>query len=586
MKNFIRLIALIFVSGILLHSCKGNGNDEPEVSAEYKVVDRALADPQSLNLLTGQDEMTTYISYLAQWSLIGVDPYTLQLVSTVAKSLPLTEMGKDGRPQFTYEIREEATWDDGSPITAKDVEFSVKVMKNPKVDCERIRPYFDFIQEIVFDESNPKKFTIISDKPYFLAPNTSGDFNLLPQSVYDPENLMAKFSLKELTLNAAVLADDPDIIKFADQFNSSKFQKEVLAGCGPYQFDRWETNQRMVFKAKENWWGDKIANENGWFANPRPSEIIFETINDDATAINALKGLQIDVMRSIDPKIYKEDLPNDKQYTDNFNNSTPDMLAYEYIGMNLKNPKFADRKVREALNHLVDYDAIINNVWFGMAVQATSILHPSNKMYNTELKPMTYDIKRANQLLDESGWTDTDGDGLRDKIINGIKTQFKTTISYNQGNQRREKTALLAQESFRQAGIEVEVLNQEWSVFLEKQKSHNFEMFIGGWIQSTLESDPKQIWHTDAYNNGDNYLGWGTAESDKLIEDLRLELDAEKRKPYWLQLQQLIHDDYPVIFLTTAKQRIAISKKFDAEGTVMRPGYWLQGFKLASANTQ
>ncbi len=586
MKCKILSISLFSLIVSIFISCNGSGSSEPEVSVDYKVIERELSDPQSLNLLNGQDEMTTYITYIAQWSLIGIDPKTLEFVPTVAKSMPLIEMGDDGRPKFTYEIREEATWDDGSPITGKDIEFSIKVIKNPKVDCERIRPYFDFIQEIIIDENNPKKFTMICKEPYFIAPHTSGDFNLLPQGVYDPEKLMDKFSLKDLTFNSDQLAEDPNIIKFADQFNSAKFQKEVLSGCGPYQFDHWETNQRVVFKKKANWWGDKLANENGWFASPRPSEIVFETITDDATAINALKGLQIDVMRSIDPKIYMEDLPKDSKFTDNFNKSTPAMLAYEYIGMNLKNPKFSDRKVRIALAHLVDYDAIINNVWFGMAEQATSTLHPTNVFYNDTLTSNTYDVAKANKLLDEAGWIDTDGDGIRDKMISGKKVQFKTTISYNQGNPRREKACLLAQESFRQAGIEVEVLNQEWSVFLENQKNHNFEMFVGGWIQPTVESDPKQIWHTDGYNNGDNYLGWGTAESDKLIDDLRLEMDAEKRKPYWWKLQAMIHDDYPVIFLTTAKQRLAIAKKFDAEGTVMRPGYWLQGFKLAASNTQ
>lgn len=289
-------------------------------------------------------------------------------------------------------------------------------------------------------------------------------------------------------------------------------------------------------------------------------------------------------MRSIDPKTFMEDLPNDAQFTDNYLKHTPDMLAYEYIGMNLKNPKFSDIRVREALTHLVDYDAIIKNVWFGMATQATSITHPNNKMYNPELTPNKYDPQLANKLLDEAGWKDTDGDGIRDKVVNGAKVKFKTTISYNNGNPRREKVALLTQESFRQAGIEVEVLNQEWAVFLEAQKSHNFEMYVGGWIQPTTESDPKQIWHTDGYNNGDNYLGWGNAESDKMIDDLRREMDFEKRKEIWFRLQKMIHDDYPVIFLTIAKQRIAIADKFDAKASMMRPGYWLQAFKLAEQN--
>ena len=106
-------------------------------------------------------------------------------------------------------------------------------------------------------------------------------------------------------------------------------------------------------------------------------------------------------------------------------------------------------------------------------------------------------------------------------------------------------------------------------------------MYSAGWISSPLESNPKQIWHTESYNGGSNYVGFGNAQSDKIIENLVVTIDRNKRAEYYKQLEQMINDECPYAFILAPKNRMAVSKRFsDNYTTGIRPGYWEGSFIL------
>ena len=138
-----------------------------------------------------------------------------------------------------------------------------------------------------------------------------------------------------------------------------------------------------------------------------------------------------------------------------------------------------------------------------------------------------------------------------------------------------------AREAAREAGINVDVVPQEWSIYLQNQKNHNFEMFYGAWISGVGESDPKQIFHTESIEGGSNYTYFGNAESDAVIDALRSEMDQEKRAFYYKKLQAIMSDECPYIFLSAPTERIAISKRFKpVQTTPLRPGFAEETFQL------
>lgn len=575
------LAAAIIVPGTLfLNSC----TDYVPQNNEVRI--HELSDADKLNPITYQDAGAGYILKHLFMTLLEIDFKTLELTPGLAVSRP--EMVKDSSGQLliTYKLRPEAKWDNGQQITAKDVEFSLKVIKTPKVDNQPNKPYYEFIHDMKFYEEDPLKFTFICKKSYLLSEASSGDFAIIPAHKYDPKGILKNYTILQLNTEAEKLASDKALIEFAAEFNSEKFQREnaFVEGCGPYRLVEWTTGQRIVLERKKEWWGDAMDQSNHRF-QAYPQKLIYTTINDQTTALVSLKAGNLDVMRSIKSKDFAE-LPKSEKFTQNFNASTPKQLAYTYIGLNTKKKCFRSVKTRQALTHLLDVDQMIETIKYGQAQRVIGPIHPSKPEYNTNIVPYTYDIELARKMLEEDGWKDTNGDGTIDKLIDGERVEFKVIFTINSGNDERKSTALLFQEAARKIGITVDVLAQDWSVYLDKQKKHEFDMFFGAWIGTPVPWDPKQIFHTESSNDGSNYVSFGDANSDAIIDSIRNEIDETRRKVHYLELQEVLHEQVPYIFLWAPYERIAIHKKFtNAETYVMRPGYWEAGFKLAqSAN--
>ncbi len=585
----------IFLPVLLLASCKSGGtgsSQEQQISSKRaginEVIVHELSDPDKLKPLSSTSANANYIEGEIFTGLLATHPVTFEYIPILAESRPeikeVNEGEYSGGLTITYVLRKEAAWDNGEPVTARDIEFTYKAIKNPQVDAHNSRPYFEFIDDFKIDEANERKFTLYCKDRYFMAEIWSGAIGVYPEYIYDPEKLMRKFTIKELNnpANLERLKSDPDIIKFAQNFDSEKYSREkgFVVGCGPYEFEEWITGQRIVLKKKKNWWGNKLAGSLYSGFEAHPDKLVYEVVNDRTTAVTALKDESIDVMRDIRSKDYN-DLRQDEEFLKRFQLTTPIRLAYEYFGFNMKNPKLSDKRVRQALCYSINADQIIDVLYYGLAEKVVGPINPAKKYYNRNIEPYGYDLNKASALLDEVGWKDSDGDGVRDKIINGVKTDLSFTLKYNAGNDIREKMCLFFQESTKKIGAKVEILAKEWTVFLDENKNHDFEIFCAGWVAAPTLDDLKQIWHTQSYNGGSNYVGFGNEDTDNLIEKIRYENDETKRNEMYFQMQEILHEEAPYAFIISPKERIAIHKRFNnAEGLVSRPGYMVDEFVL------
>lgn len=548
-----------------------------------EVVIHELSDTDMLNPTNYQSaDAGYYISQMFQ-SLWGTNPKTLEYEPILAKELPVEEYDSTtGLLKYTCEIREEAKWDNGEPITAKDAIFSIKLFKAPVINNEQNRPYFELISDVITYPDNPRKLTIVCNKKYILAKSVAGSFTMIPQYIYDPKHLMDNISIKDINEKFNEVAENPTMKEFATEYNSEKFQRDsgYIVGSGPYAFDQWVTGQKIVLKKKKNWWGEKFNNEYAYQAFP--DKLIYQTIKDQTAALTALKGKRLDVMYGIKSKDFVEQLQPNEELKKSFDLATPLSMAYTYFGINMRNPKFEDVRVRKALAHLTDVEKIIKVIGYGLGQRVNGPINPYKKgAFNDTITPYNFNIDQAKALLAEAGWKDNNGNGTLDKVINGQPTEFNITFTYNAGNDSRRDAALIFKEACRQVGINVDVVPQEWSIYIENQTKHDFEMFYGAWIGSPNPDDPKQIWHTESINGGSNYVYFGNSETDKLIEDIRGELDDEKRNDLYRKFQVKVHDAVPYIFIWSPKERIAISKRFtNTETFIVRPGFNEASFKL------
>ncbi|MCS7297852.1 MAG: ABC transporter substrate-binding protein [Bacteroidia bacterium] len=539
-----------------------------------------LADPENLNPTNSTSADAQYIQSHIFFSLLSVDPRDTNYPYVPALAVSLPEVSADGM-RYTFEIHPAAQWDNGEPVTAKDVEFSFKVVKNPLVDCAPLRPYYEFIEDISIDPKNPRRFTVITNRKYMLALSSIGSMLILPRYVYDPENLMDKYSIRQLNREGEKLRSDPNIRRFAERYNAMQREPSHIIGCGPYLLEEWVTGQQIVLRRKSTWWADTLS---GIAYEAYPDKIIYRIINDPNTAITALKAQKIDVMNGIPAKDFVE-LRRNKAFNEHFRLENPPSFAYSYIGLNMRpqgrRPIFTDVRVRRALAHLVDVDMIIKKFSYGLAQRVTGPLYPMHRgSYNDTLPPIPYDPQKAAQLLDEAGWKDYDGNGIREKVVEGKTIPLEFDIYVNSGNEVRLQIAQIIKQEAEKVGMKVNIVPLEWSVFLERTKKHDFDAYIGAWIGSHNPQDLKQIWHTQSWTEGgSNYTGFGNERTDRIIEEIRQELNKEKRDSLYRLFHKIVYDEQPYIFLSSPLERIAIHRRFrNAYTSAIRPGFFPSGF--------
>ena len=223
----------------------------------------------------------------------------------------------------------------------------------------------------------------------------------------------------------------------------------------------------------------------------------------------------------------------------------------------MRKPWFKDRRVRQAMTMLIDRKTILDKLLFGLGTIVTGNFYINSPDYNKNIKPYPYDPGKAVKLLEEAGWTDHDGDGIRDK--DGIPFSFEFLISA--GSKFAEQLATIMQESLKNVGIKMSIRKLEWAVFIQKIQSRDFDACTLGWSLG-WESDPYQVWHSSQAKSGSNFVGFVNPEADRIIEMARREFDPEKRHKLYHRFHKILHIEQPYTFLFTMKALVAVSKRF------------------------
>jgi peptide/nickel transport system substrate-binding protein len=290
-------------------------------------------------------------------------------------------------------------------------------------------------------------------------------------------------------------------------------------------------------------------------------------------------------MQKIDPRKFVEELRKDSNFINTFHHGTPSQFVYSYFGMKMEDPKLADVKTRKALRHLMDTEEYSERVFFGLGERVSTFIHPSKKQFiNEKLVLPEYNVEKAKTLLAEVGWTDSNQDGILDKMINGQRVDFKIEVLYPKVANTSEEGVLLFKNTCEAAGVKIIPVGLDFKVMLDKLQARDFEMYFGLWQAAVVESDPSQLWHTNSIGNAQNYPGFGNAESDKILEALVVELSEEKRAILYKELQQMIDDEAPYIFLLAVRNRVAVHKRIiDPNFSSMGNGYWEAGFRLEAS---
>ena len=572
------LLSLFFLASC--HSPKEKRTVQDDVTIQIG------ADPGILNPINAQSNTAGQIMGQIIQTLTSIDFKSLKEVPVLVKSRPKIENITDGPfkggVKLTYEFRPDVKWDNGKPVTVEDILFSVKAIMNPAGNADAMKSLFDEIDSIGYDNPEGTIFTIYNKHATINTEENNGSIPVLPEYYYDPNHLLRKYSISYVRnqKNADKITKNPDFIKFTEAFNSEKLNGVNTCGSGAYKIKEYVPNQRVVLERKKPWWADKIMTENTAM-EAYPEHITYKVINDPAAVITELKAGKIDAASQIASKDFIQ-LQNDTHFTSRYYLHSPPDFTYCFIGMNLKNPILSDLNVRRAFAHLLDIDGYIKTILYGLGYPTTSMEHPSKKdEYNSDIKRLSYDPAEAKKLLEEAGWKDMNGDGMLDKKINGKMTPLKLTLLVNKGNAVRAQIAEIFKNEAAKIGVDINVEVMDLNLMTKNEISHNFEMGFCAWQGVPLHTDPKGTWASESANGGRNILSFGDAESDRLIDSIRTEMNDEKRIRLYKRFQALVYDRMPCLFLYAYKGKVIISKRFaNAEPSGLRPGYNEAGFKL------
>lgn len=595
-KNF--SIFTLLILSLSLFTCDLNqagGEEETKVDPSlFKQKDNVVRvrmpiDPRTFNPILYTDSQSRIIFEYIFPYLLTYDPKTLEPIPQLAIDKPTVstlESGPNaGQLAYTYTLHEEASWDNGTPVTGEDMAFTLKALFNPLVPSAHLRSYFDFIADVEVNAEDRKVFTITTQKPYMLQELGLNSLPILPAYVYDAEGLMADIPLSDLTdvEKAKQLADsNPNLKAFAEVFTSPMhgLDPEGVSGPGPYKLVSFETGKGTELVLKEDWWG-KGKVEAFPSLQAYPEKIVFQVIKDQNTAVAAIKDEALDVVGRLDSKAFSE-LQQDEAIQEIYDLHTPSTFQFYFIGINNQSPLLSDKKTRRALAHLVDINEVINTLYYGYAEPIAGPFHPKKPITHKGLKPIPYDIEKARTLLAEAGWEDTNGDGILERELDGKRVDFSITYLEYQASTFGSNMSLYFKEQAKRVGVEVNLNSVERSVMIQDLASRNFDLFGGALSPGhEPEEDPKSIWHTESdHPRGLNRMRFSHPRADALINELRLTTDKEERKKLFLELQEIIYEEQPAIFLFAPLERLAFHRRFEAEPSVIRPGYRVGAFQL------
>ena len=407
--------------------------------------------------------------------------------------------------QLTFRLRPNVRWHDGRPFTAADVAFTYETMINPKTPTA-YREGFKVVESV--ETPDAQTVTVRYKQAYAKALDT-WSFWMLPKHLL--ESFVAEGKLREAPQNW-----------------------KTPVGTGPYRLSELKSGEKIVL----------VANKEYFEGRPYLSRVVYRIIPSQATIFLELKAKGLDAA-GLTALQYKRqtDYP---AFRKAYNKYRYPSNGYTYFGFNLRDPRFADKRVRQAFAHAINKTELIDGVILGLGREATGPYKPGTWPYNPNVKRYPHDMAKARQLLAEAGWKDTDGDGILDKDGKPFAFELLT----NQGNEERKKIAEITQASLRELGIAVDVRVLEWAAFLKEYiKKRRFEAIILGW---GIGQDPDQydVWHSTKTGPDElNHIGFQNPEVDALLEKGRSSCVQQERKQYYDRLQEVLAEEQPIIFL-------------------------------------
>ena len=475
------------------------------------VVQAGTSDIQTFNPVLSHDTTSNIINDLVFDPLVSTDPDTLEAKPRLAKKWDIAPDGKT----YTFSLQEGVKWHDGMPFTADDVKLTYDLLMNTKSGTTRASGLNDHIASVEVKDPLTVVFTLKDVIASFLVNDM---YSIVPKHILG-------------------------LLK-PEEVPTSDFSIGKPVGTGPFKMQSYKQGDNVTLAGNRNYFRGPTALDN----------YVYKIVPDSTVAFQQLKTGEVDIA-GVRAELYDEA----KKQT-NFGTVAFDTFSYVLFVFNVDPTKtmlFQDVRVRQALCYAVDREGIVQKVRNGLSTIGVGTQPVRSYAYQPDkiTTKYGYDVKKANQLLDDAGWI-RGKDGVRAKDGKRLSFILRTFT-----DKTGQDYMGVFQENWKDIGVEMTPQYEDFSVFVNRiAKTHDFEMFYEGFA---FNSDPDQTarWSSKQYPTGLNYGGYKNDKVDLLLDQGTHTLDREKRTQIYVDIQNQIAADCPALVTDFPKTLTGVNKR-------------------------
>lgn len=446
------------------------------------------------------------------FELVYDSMYELNLDGSFTLSLAESVTTSEDGLVWTYKIRDGIKWHDGKPLTAEDVAYSYNLYKDtPEYPYMNgyYTPYFD---TIVATENNEVVLTLTEP-----IPNIESQLvflYVLPKHIWDAVDKL-------------------------------EYDNVEMIGSGPFKMAEYVQSEFVRL----------TANKEHFLTPPKVDEVVFQTFENQDALVQAIKTGQVDMVTEM-PNTAAESLKTEENIelvvgaplapgvTDIiFNQVDPENCPIDEGGICSGHPALRDRNVRLAMAHATDKQKLIDVILLGLGNPGLTLIPDGlGVWYNNTLKDYELDTAKANQILDEAGYADTDGDGIREMPDGSQPLTFR--LNWPSDSITAPRMAELLSEMWAEIGISLEPQAVDPDALTAQCcPAFDFDIMLWGWASDPDPSALLYVYTSEAIPTGSSETGYSNPVYDELYAQQQVELNFEARRDIVWEMQKIAHDD-------------------------------------------
>ncbi len=489
-------LALMSLLALALSACQLPSSLARPSAGSGQAITISGTDPITLDPALVQDrDASVYVQQIFS-GLVTLDK-EMKIVPDIAEKWSVSP---DGRT-YTFQLRGNARFSSGKPVTAGDFVYSITRATDPKTQsqvadvylgdivgaADRLAGRSETVQGLQAADERTLRVQIDSPKAYFIS---------------------------KLTYPTAFAVNQPNT-------QEGKDWAQKADGTGPFKIKSYRKGERL----------ELVRNDNFYDAKPRVQQVTF-VFSDGEAAMNLYERGELEMIPSVGlADIQRVTDPKNPLHADV---TLQNVLSVSYLGFNTKVQPFEDVKVRRAFSHAIDKDKLARVLMMGTVTRADGIVPPGMPGYQSDVKPLSFDVARAKALIAESTYKDVKN---LPPIALYVQSQTAST------NRLAAGIAAMLRENL---GIDLQIRQVDWETFLSTLSSHltDYQVFFQGWVADY--PDPEDfidvLFRSKSQANYENY---SNPEVDRLVELASGERDQAARYKLYEQAEQIIVEDAP-----------------------------------------